>query len=150
LAYAATKGEDFASIAATLRKPGGRAGLRTPAADWLHAVLRPIFEEQFVDADSYAREFDRTEIMLGLISQHVAGQRAARNPDFAWRNHSSWFGRSTWRSQNYLSSALNDVAAELDSQGALWAPLRAGLFSGSRDEAAAALTAYTKDFQERR
>lgn len=150
LAYGETKGEDFATVAATLRKPGGRGGLLTPTADWLHAVLRPIFEEQFVDEDSYDRAFDRTEIMLGMVSQHVAGQRAARHPDHAWRNHSSWFGRSTWRSRHHLSSALPDVAAELDAEQDAWAPLRVGLFNGSRDDAEAALTAYAKDFQERR
>ncbi|NAZ84588.1 toll/interleukin-1 receptor domain-containing protein [Kineococcus indalonis] len=150
LAYSATTGEDFASIASTLRRPGGRPGLYTPPADWLHAVLRPIFEEQFVDAESYAREFDRTEVMLGLVSQQVAHERYANDPERSWLNHSSWFGRSTWRGRRARTSAVDDIAAELASQGQSWAPLRAGLFNGSQDEAEAAITAYAEHFQRMR
>jgi hypothetical protein len=56
---------------------GNKVGkYHTPAAEWLHHVRRPVFDEQFHDDESYNRAFDRAEIMLGVLSQDDQDQLA--------------------------------------------------------------------------
>jgi len=76
----------------------------------------------------YDVEFDRAEVMLGLLSQHNAMQRFGSDDTMRWRVRSRWFGRSTWRSAHSHSNPVTDFEGELDTDGASWGPLRAGLF----------------------
>lgn len=119
----------------------------TPVAEWLHAVLRPIFSDQWPDDDAYSAEFDRAEAVLGVLAQDVANVRAAANPQRPSWSRSHWYGRSTWRSHSH-GNAVADLVHELETQGAQWGPLTSGLFGGDKDRARAALEAYQTSFDK--
>ncbi|MGN6132573.1 MAG: toll/interleukin-1 receptor domain-containing protein [Nocardioidaceae bacterium] len=121
---------------------------RSPAAEWLHTVLRALFLEQWPDQDAYDAEFDRAEVMLGGLAQDAANMRASGNPNGrAWvRSH--WYGRSTWRAAHYHGNAAEDVVHELSQQGQLWGPLQASLFGADEERAKAATEAYLISFNK--
>lgn len=74
LARATLHDEDPATaLSHFTQKRGGK--YHTPVAEWLHAVLRPVFTDQIPDDDQYDIEFDRAEVMLGLLSQDCAHVR---------------------------------------------------------------------------
>src|SRR5205085_2830815 len=117
----------------------------TPEAEWLLSILRPVFIDQLPDEDTYAAEFDRGEVMVGLLATDGANVRQAANAG-GWVSRSYWFGRATWRSQHAHGNPLEDYAGELDAQGALWGPLQGNLFGGVPGRAKAAIEAYGEDF----
>lgn len=114
----------------------------TPAAEWMCSVLRPIFMDQWPEQDAYEVEFDRAEVMLGVLAQDAANVRTAARPSGSGWPGSEWYGRSTWHSGRGDSSALSDLDHELSSQGRLWAPLQANLFGAQEERAREALTGY--------
>jgi hypothetical protein len=118
----------------------------TPVADWLHAILRSQFSDQYRDAARYDDAFDRTEVILGLISQDLSNVQAQASG--RWVADSGWYGRSTWRSRR-KAGALDVIGSEIESQGTSWAPLRADLFGGDPNRVAAALDKYKAGFNER-
>jgi hypothetical protein len=123
---------------------GNKVGkYHTPAAEWLHHVLRPVFDEQFHDDEAYSRAFDRAEIMLGVLSQYDQDQLAKSG---AFARGSSWFGRSTWRASHGHGAPLDDISAEVAAQGSQWPPLRDGLFGGDPDRAASTITSFAELF----
>lgn len=122
---------------------------RTPVADWLHAALRPIFSDQLADDYTYDAEFDRAEVVLGILSQDAVDTRYGANSETSRWNHSNWFGRSTWRAAHYHGNPVEDLTQELTVDGRLWPPLRADLFGGEESRARAALDAYKADFSRR-
>jgi hypothetical protein len=120
----------------------------TPVAEWLHHVLRPLFIDQLPQQDAYDAEFDRAEVMLGLLSTDlVLARRPIGTTDRMWGG-SRWFGRSMWRSKHSYGNPIDDFSQELATQEEMWAPLRAGLFGGSQDRAQAAIDKYRADFSE--
>jgi hypothetical protein len=120
----------------------------TPVSEWLHAALRPVFVDQLPDHEMYDAEFDRAEVMLGLLSQDSANQRYAAEPSTHWRARSSWFGRSTWRSRHNYGNPVTDFEQELRSQGGAWSPLQANLFGADHARATQALDDYAAAFNE--
>jgi len=119
-----------------------------PVAEWFFTMLRPVFSEQCPDETSYTGLFDRTEIMLGLLSQDQALQKAAGvTTGREWLLHSNWFGRSTWRANYGRTDPIGDIEAELNASGAAWGPLQAGLFGGDLERAQATLAAYAAEFK---
>lgn len=121
----------------------------TPVAEWLHAALRTVFSDQMPDQEMYDAEFDRAEVMLGLLSQDAAQQRQLLlNPESPWRARSRWYGRSTWRSQHSHGNPVVDFDREMQSQGELWPPLQQNLFGGDKSRARDALDAYAQDFNQ--
>lgn len=120
----------------------------TPVAEWLHAVLRPIFLDQWPDDDAYAVEFDRAEVVLGVLAQDAVNVRIAAAIDGSGRGRSRWFGRSTWRAAHHHGSPIDDLQNELATEGALWGPLRRNLFGGEVDRAKEALDKYYETFAE--
>lgn len=120
----------------------------TPVAEWMHHILRPCFAELHLDNYTYDQEFDLAEVMLGLISQDLASQSAASDPQTSWRHRSSWFGRSTWRVNHRYGDPIAAAQRELGSQQAQWAPLRAGLFGGDPARAERAIAAYREWFTQ--
>jgi hypothetical protein len=121
----------------------------TPEAEWLHHVLRPLFADQMPDDDSYDAEFDRAEVILGVLAQDVVNvQRAAAGGAGSYWGRSHWFGRSTWRAKRKIGSPVADLAHELAANGSSWAPLQANLFGGDQARAEAALEAYAANFAE--
>lgn len=118
----------------------------TPEADWLFTVLQPVFADQFADKDVFEAEFDRTEIMLGAVSQDCINQWHAADPDNNWGGRTHWFGRSTWNSRRSPGNPVTSVIQELKSQGATWPPLQGNLFAGDVARAQQALESYKKIF----
>ncbi|WP_084793908.1 toll/interleukin-1 receptor domain-containing protein [Actinokineospora bangkokensis] len=121
---------------------------KTPVAEWLHAILRPLFTDQYPDDPAYSEAFDRTEVVLGLISQDIALAASGGDPDRLWMRRSEWFGRSTWRSHHGRGGALVALAAEIEAQASGWPPLAAGLFAGDATRVEAAFTIYSEDFNK--
>lgn len=135
-----------ADNALTERKIGKR---KTPISDWLCTVLRPAFSDHFVSGPAFEVAFDRAEIMLGLASQDIANLNNKDNPDRPWPDHSSWFGRSTWRTdRSETGSPIAYYSRQLSDRGHDWPPLRAGLFGGQVDRASNAITEYGAHFNE--
>lgn len=120
----------------------------TPVAEWLHHILRPVFMDQLPQQDSYDAEFDRAEVMLGLLSTDAILTRLSVATNDRVFGRSRWFGRSMWRSKHSHGNPIEDFSQELATQGEMWAPLRAALFGGSQDRARAAIDKYRADFTE--
>ncbi len=119
---------------------------RTPVAEWLYAILQPVFVDQWPDEDSFGAEFDRAEVMLGVLAQDVVNVRIAATPDGEGWGRSNWFGRSTWRAAHYHGNPVEDMLHELATEGDLWGPLRGELFGGDASRAKAALDSYRDTF----
>lgn len=144
---AKTELDPAAALAVLVNRQAGK--YRTPIAEWLHAVLRPAFAEQFPDEDAYDRAFDRAEVVLGLLSEDQEALAAAEQPDRSWRRGSAWFGRSTWRAIAEANNALTEIQVEQRRQGVSWPPLQAGLFGGDLARAQQAATRYAEAFNDR-
>lgn len=117
----------------------------TPAAEWLHAILRPLFADQLPDQEAFDSEFDRAEVMLGLLAQDCANVRRTANPEDRGRR-TFWFGRATWRSHHGHGNPVEEFEHELETQAQMWGPLRGNLFGADADRAKSALAAYREDF----
>ncbi|MDP9432530.1 MAG: hypothetical protein M3P91_07430 [Actinomycetota bacterium] len=114
-------------------------------AEWLHLSLRPLFSDQWPDPDAYATEYDRAEVILGVLHQDIVNLHAAADSGHSyWGSH--WFGRSTYRSHHREGSPVEDLTHELATHGSLWEPLRANLFGGDEARADAALEKYGEKF----
>lgn len=145
LARSATTGEPFdEALAAFTKRRASR--YHTPVGEWLHAVLRPIFLDQWPDDDSYAAEFDRAEVVLGVLAQDAVNLRLAAAEDGRGWGRSRWFGRSTWRAAHYHGNPVEDLQHELATEGMIWGPLRVQLFAGDLDRAKAAVDKYAETF----
>lgn len=118
----------------------------SPVAEWLHAILRPLFKDQWPDQDAYDSEFDRAEAVLGVLAQDAANVRTAATPDRGAWARSHWYGRSTWRAANYHGNAAEDLSREFSTEGNLWRPLQANLFGADQDRARAAVETYVENF----
>ncbi len=127
------------------QKRNGR--YHTPVAEWLQAVLRPIFSDQWPDDDAYTAEFERAEVTLGVLAQDTVNLRLAASGERGW-GRSRWFGRSTWRAAHYHGNPVDDLQHELATEGAMWGPLRGELFGGDVDRAKEALDKYAETFAE--
>lgn len=121
----------------------------TPVAEWLHTSLRPIFLDQLPDDDAYDAEFDRAEVILGMLAQDIANRRIASNSEgTGWTARSRWFGRSTWRASHHHGNAVEDLQQQLAIAGLTWGPLRAELFGGDPDRAKTAIDRYGEIFEQ--
>ncbi|MFI9006386.1 toll/interleukin-1 receptor domain-containing protein [Actinosynnema sp. NPDC053489] len=128
---------------------GGDYDYDTPIAEWLHAILRPHFMDQYPDDAMYDAFFDRAEIMLGLISQGHEGLRFNRGlrenaKAEASMRYTKWLGRSA-RPINSSRRVFEEVLPEINSQGAAWPPLRE-FFNGNPEYVASVLRDYTVAF----
>jgi hypothetical protein len=112
----------------------------------MHSVMRSVFAEQFLDDIAYDSAFDRTEVILGLLSQDQECVRASQDPTRTWIGDSAWFGRSTWRAAKRLGNPVEEIKKEKDLQGGTWGALQAGLFGGDPDRVDQAITEYSKSF----
>lgn len=147
LARAAASGKPFAETLEGLTEHHIQK-FYTPVAEWLFVLLRSLFVDQLPDEDAYAAEFDRAEVVLGVLAQDAVNIRIAALPPGKGWGRSQWFGRSTWRAVHQQSNPVEDLQHELATQGALWGPLRAQLFGAEPDRAQAALDKYADDFAQ--
>ncbi len=118
----------------------------TPVSDWLHFVLRAIFAEQLHDKAEYDNVFNTADVVLGVISQHLAMESYGNTPDRRWLARSSWFGRSTWVYRRSRQSPIRTLREDLERAGAGWPPLGAGVFGTDPNHAAKALADYEAEF----
>lgn len=128
---------------------GTVAKMYTPIAEWLFEIMRPILDDGILGEDAYARDFDRAEVMLGILAEDQVNQRRLAAGGQGWFAHGQWFGRSTWRAGHIYYGAdgpVKQVESELRVQGLDWAPLRAGLFGGDVTRAMAAIETYSERF----
>lgn len=147
LARAAQSGKPFAETLEELSKQRVQK-FYTPVAEWLFVVLRPLFVDQLPDDEAYAAEFDRAEVVLGVLAQDAINIRIAALPQGRGWGRSHWFGRSTWRAAHYHGNPVEDLQHELATEGVLWGPLRAELFGRELDRAQAAVDKYAEGFAE--
>ena len=147
VARVAVAGGDVAAALAFVRERGGHAYF-TPLQIWLHTVVRPIFADQIPEDDIYDNEYDRAEVVLGLLSQDCTSEQYKGEPGSEWRKSSSWFGRSTWRIRETSINHVTDFERDFRSRGDDWPLLRGGLFGSNATRAREALDAYAKIFNE--
>lgn len=125
--------------------------LYTPVSDWLFNLIRPIVDDRLLGEEAYARDFDRAEVMLGVIAEDQANRRRQAAGGEGWIPLGQWYGRSTWRSgyfYTYGTSPVTEVQSELESQGADWEPVKRGLFGGDYRRATAAVGVYRERFED--
>lgn len=128
------------------RTRGGR--FYTPFADWVHAIIHPVFNEQILDSATYDREFDRAEAMLGIVHQDAETVRYAGHENASYLARSRWFGRSTWRAANHANNPVETLRLELERQSSAWPPLHGGLFGTDLTRAQQAVNDYETDFTQ--
>jgi hypothetical protein len=146
IARAITTDDDFATAVTGYNTKYGR--FHTPVAEWLFALLRPVFDEQFPDDDAYATAFDYAEVALGIVNEDLGHMRDTGGTGRPLRFRNRWFGRSTWRYAHRHCEPIADIADEQTRNGSAWNPLEAGLFGGASDRAAAAIKQYGETFRE--
>lgn len=147
LARGTIEGKPFAEALSDMTE--NRVGkYRTPIGEWLHMSLRPLFADQWPDADAFDVEFDRAEVFLGILGQDAVNARTAANPDAPGWGRSHWFGRSAWRAGHGHGNPVEDLQYELGTEGDRWGPLRADLFGGDAERASAAVERYKGDFDK--
>jgi hypothetical protein len=102
---------------------------KTPVSDHLFAKLREPLREYLPRDEDYQEAFDRFEYLLGLV--HADLNR------LEWTSGCWWgpIGSFIWRPFHEGGGILKKVSAELESEGANWPLLRAGLFGSSVEQA---------------
>lgn len=122
----------------------------TPASNYLHAVLRPIFADMIPDDQDYTDAFNRFELLLAAIMTD-ARTDPNRSPE-AWPDHHN-FGRVLW--DNHVRYERNNTSlpevrllTEATSSGSNWPPLQARLFNGEFARATAALELVVSEISE--
>ena len=121
----------------------------TPTADWMHGMIRPMFDEQYPDGEAYDSAFDSTEVMLGIVAADLFITQSGGEVERPIRLRPSWFGRSAWRSRR-RPDPVQAILDNLTAQDESWPPLQAGLFGGSVDRARTATTYYAESFAKYR
>lgn len=120
----------------------------TPVAEWLHHILRPIFLDQLPDDDAYDSEFDRAEVILGVLTQDAVNARVSGDPHGRAWGPTHWYGRSLWRAAHHHGNPVEEIVHASATQGALWGPLQGSLFAGDEERARTALETYRNNFNE--
>jgi SIR2-like domain len=104
----------------------------TPVSDCLFDKLRGTLREYIPRDEDYQAKFDHFEYFLGLV--HADLTRDERG-DGWWGP----IGCFKWRNGYYPESGTSyKIGKEMEAEGANWAPLKAGLFGGSVEQAKAA------------
>ncbi|WP_082975030.1 toll/interleukin-1 receptor domain-containing protein [Mycobacterium sp. 1245805.9] len=142
-------GKDLADAQEAIDRREGM-NYHTPVPDWLHRILRRLFDEQFPDDEEYDDAFDRTEVILGVVDEDLANERFKDQPTRPFHSSTMWFGRAGWRSKHDRDDPVRALADELAADGSGWPPLGAGLFGGSVDRANTAISQYHESFAKYR
>jgi len=102
----------------------------TPINDYLFDKLRSTLREYIPRDEDYQVIFDRFEYLLGLVHADLARYD---DGDGGWYGPIGCF---KWRySFNPESGISYKIGKELETEGSNWAPLKAGLFGGSVEQA---------------
>lgn len=121
----------------------------TPKAEWINHIMNSWFDDLVVSEEEYDAIFNKAEVMLGLLSTDcIISSITPEEQDTGYYSQTYWFGRSTRRRRPYQATPVKIFDDELNNQGTQWPPLKAGLFGGSEQRAAAALKEYGKLFDK--
>jgi len=120
----------------------GQGKYHTPVAEWLHAIVYPLFADQFYDAQDYDQQFDRAELFLGILSADFSIEEAEASGS-AWKRGSRWFGRSTHRAAHGRGDPVGNLKHEVATLGGNWPPLVEGsMFGGDLKRAEVSIAEY--------
>lgn len=123
----------------------GRLGkLHTPIPDWLHSVMRPVFEWS---EEEHTQNYHLSELMLGVVGQDVTTQDALLHGYNAEYARSNWIGRSAWALRHASQSPVEQLRVKLERDGASGELLQAGLFGGDMSRALSAIDKYNNDYE---
>lgn len=102
----------------------------TPRSEHLFVVLREPVRRFLPDDKQYEDAFDQVEYLIALAYLDLDNEES--------RFYGPWTppGRFAWKARSSGHSRLYQAEAELKAEGAGWAPLRAGFFSGQPERAA--------------
>lgn len=121
----------------------GRHGKRfAPVSDALHAVLRPLLSDLVPDDVEYTELFDRTGVLLGVITTDLRLSRNGRGPPYI---PPPSYGSYSWRNRHSMDPVELNIQREFESAGDTWGPLQAGFFGRSKDRASAAFTTFAAE-----
>lgn len=134
-------GEDLSSEGIEHLAAGRRSRRHTPVSDHLHRRLQPLLMDLVPDQLEYDELFDQTEAFLGLIAADAKVTLEARSQ--VWID-GPWPGRFLWR-QPRSGIPLAREIVDLETLGARWPPLEAGLFGADPHRAETAVRTYTED-----
>jgi hypothetical protein len=105
----------------------------TPLSDYLFAKLRTPLREFLPSDVEYQTAFDRFEYLFGLV---YADMNRKQVRDGAWWGPVGCFA---WRRHVFGGErAIEAIKEEIETEGANWGPLKAGLFGGSLEQVKAA------------
>lgn len=98
-----------------------------PRSEYLYKLLQPSLDDLLFLGNDYERFFDRFEVLLALVHADLDYQPG----EHLWGPP----GRFAWKSRSRTSSedTYKAILDEANVQKNNWAPLKAGLFSGSYD-----------------
>ncbi|MDO9052312.1 MAG: SIR2 family protein [Gallionella sp.] len=101
----------------------------TPVSDYLFDKLRLPLREYIPRDDDYQAKFDYLEYLMALV---YADLNRYEYGDGCWAP----IGCFGWRNRHFNSTGvMGKIDIELETDGANWAPLKAGLFGGSIEQA---------------
>jgi len=96
---------------------------KTPVSYYLFERLRDPLHEYLPRDEDYERAFDRFEYIFGLVHAELR----KRDQLNGWEGPIGCF---IWRKEIFLEEGtiIHTIGKEIESEGANWAPLKAGLF----------------------
>ncbi|UFN45181.1 toll/interleukin-1 receptor domain-containing protein [Nocardioides okcheonensis] len=148
LSYAAAKDLTIDDVLEELGQNGKMQSGSTPEFNWLYKALQPLFADQMPDDATWTTEFERAEVFVGILAEDTFLTRPLPESGRRWRM-GYWFGRAANNMYRIDSSPITAWAYELERDGAMWAPVQAGLFGGDVERARAAVESYSEQFNKR-
>ena len=108
----------------------------TPRSDYLHKLLEPVVDSVVFIGSDYDDAFDRFELLFALEYMH----RAERVLGRAWAP----LGRYGWKQRRGGTNPFSALMKDFETKGSQWEPLKAGLFSGSKERFASIASEFSE------
>ena len=100
---------------------------KTPLSDHVFEVIEAGFPESLVVKDDFPLEYDKWEVILGMVVSHHLKDRSSG----PWAP----VGRFVWRHEDNGQTGLKVVLEDIEVGKNNWPPLTVQLFNGSLDDA---------------
>lgn len=110
-----------------------------PRSEYLFTLLQPMLDDLLFLGRDYEQNFDRFEVMLGLVYADLDSLEHTR-PSGIWGP----IGRFGWKFRREDANPFKDVIDEANRQKESWPPLKAGLFGGDYTRFEGIATEFTK------
>lgn len=98
---------------------------RVPMSEHLYKELQPKLDDILFIGRNYERSYDDFEVLLAL----ACADRKLKRSDRIWGP----IGRFGWKAYSSSDNPLERIIFQATAQGLNWAPLRAGMFDGSKE-----------------